>query len=132
MKCKNLKKQSRSPLSAFLLFCFLPIWLLISVPLVMSMKLLHRLFLLLLRKTQKQREPISFSRSPSISKEFESDHYYFYQEIETPEEEEEESLKVWMALFDDPYVKANLVNHLENCFTSTKPITYNEFDDPLY
>ena len=129
MKCKNLKKQSRSPLSAFLLFCFLPIWLLISVPLVMSMKLLHRLLLLLLRKTQKQREPISFSRSPSISKEFESENYFIYEE--TPEEEAE-SLKVWMALFDDPYVKANLVNHLENCFTSTKPITYNEFDDPLY
>tara|TARA_Y100001938_G_scaffold119057_1_gene164793 strand:+ start:7908 stop:8297 length:390 start_codon:yes stop_codon:yes gene_type:complete len=129
MKCKNLKKQSRSPLSAFLLFCFLPIWLLISVPLVMSMKLLHRLFLLLLRKTQKRREPISFIRSPNISKASKSEDYFFYEE--TPEEEEE-SLKIWMALFDDPYVKASLVNHLENCFTSTKTITYNEFDDPLY
>ena len=129
MKCKNSKKQSRSPLSAFLLFCFLPIWLLISVPLVMSMKLLHRLLLLLLRKTQKQREPISFIRSPSISKASDSEDYFVYQE--TPEEEAE-SLKVWMALFDDPYVKASLVNHLENCFTSTNPINYNEFDDPLY
>ena len=129
MKCKNSKQQSRSPLSAFLLFCFLPIWLLISVPLVMSMKLLHRLLLLLLRKTQKQREPISFIRSPSISKASDSEDYFVYQE--TPEEEAE-SLKVWMALFDDPYVKASLVNHLENCFTSTKPINYNEFDDPLY
>ena len=129
MKCKNSKKQSRSPLSAFLLFCFLPIWLLISVPLVMSMKLLHRLLLLLLRKTQKQREPISFIRSPSISKASDSEDYFVYQE--TPEEEAE-SLKVWMALFDDPYVKVSLVNNLENCFTSTKPINYNEFDDPLY
>lgn len=129
MKCKNSKKQSRSPLSAFLLFCFLPTWLLISVPLVMSMKLLHRLLLLLLRKTQKQRDPISFIRSPSISKASDSENYFVYEE--TPEEEAE-SLKVWMALFDDPYVKASLVNHLENCFTSTKPITYNEFDDPLY
>ena len=129
MKCKNSKKQSRSPLSAFLLFCFLPIWLLISVPLVMSMKLLHRLLLLLLRKTQTQREPISFIRSPSISKASDSENYFVYEE--TPEEEAED-LKVWMALFDDPYVKESLVNHLENCFTSTKPITYNEFDDPLY
>ena len=129
MKCKNSKKQSRSPLSAFLLFCFLPIWLLISVPRVMSMKLLHRLLLLLLRKTQKQREPISFIRSPSISKASDSENYFVYEE--TPEEEAED-LKVWMALFDDPYVKESLVNHLENCFTSTKPITYNEFDDPLY
>ena len=129
MKCKNSRRQSRSPLSALLLFCFLPIWLLISVPLVMSMKLLHRLLLLLLRKTQKQKEPISFIRSPSISKASDSEDYFVYQE--TPEEEAE-SLKVWMALFDDPYVKASLVNHLENCFTSTKPITYNEFDDPLY
>ena len=93
------------------------------------MKLLHRLLLLLLRKTQKHREPISFIRSPSISKASDSEDYFVYQE--TPEEEAE-SLKVWMALFDDPYVKASLVNHLENCFTSTKPITYNEFDDPLY
>ena len=129
MKCKNSKKQSRSPLSAFLLFCFLPIWLLISVPWVMSMKLLHRLLLLLLRKTQKQKEPISFIRSPSISKASDSEDYFVYEE--TPEEEAE-SLKVWMALFDDPYVKESLINHLENCFTSTKPITYNEFDDPLY
>lgn len=129
MKCKNLKKQSRSPLSAFLLFCFLPIWLLISVPLVMSMKLLHRLLLLLLRKTQKQREPISFIRSPSISKASDSEDFFVYEETS---EEEAEDLKVWMALFDDPYVKESLVNHLENCFTSTKPITYNEFDDPLY
>ena len=129
MKCKNLKKQSRSPLSAFLLFCFLPIWLLISVPLVMSMKLLHRLLLLLLRKTQKQREPISFIRSPSISKASDSEDFFVYEETS---EEEAEDLKVWMALFDDPYVKESLVNHLENCFTSTKPITYNEFDDPIY
>lgn len=129
MKCKNSKKQSRSPLSAFLLFCFLPIWLLISVPLVMSMKLLHRLLLLLLRKTQKQREPISFIRSPSISKASDSEDYFVYEETS---EEEAEDLKVWMALFDDPYVKESLINHLENCFTSTKPITYNEFDDPLY
>jgi len=95
------------------------------------MKLLHRLLLLLLRKTQKQKEPISFIRSPSISKDIESDTYFIYEE--TPEDEAE-SLQVWMALFEDPYVQANLVNHLENCFTAkpSPPVPYNEFDDPLY
>ena len=95
------------------------------------MKLLHRLLLLLLRKTQRHKEPISFIRSPNISKDIESDTYFIYEE--TPEEEAE-NIKVWMALFNDPFVQANLVNHLENCFLAKPlpPVPYNEFDDPLY
>ena len=129
MQCKNLRKLSASPFSACLLYFFLPVWLLISVPLIMSMKLIHRLKSLFLRQAEKPQPPsMRIIRSPMIKG---PDNEYEF--IEDEDELDRIETAIWLEAFKDPFILKHITGHLERCHQKTSNFDNPPpFDDPLY